>query len=95
MSRKRRASWRSAARSSPRLAAALRRLGRRVRELRIERGLTQEEAAAAAALDAKHFQAIEAGQSNVTMATLVGVTSALGVSLSQLFEGVDGGRSRS
>jgi transcriptional regulator with XRE-family HTH domain len=70
------------------VTSALARLGRRVRALRAERGLTQEETAHRAALDAKHFQAIEAGRTNVTVAPLVGISRALGVSLSELFEGV-------
>lgn len=59
-----------------------------MRALRQERGLTQEEAASRAALDAKHFQAIEGGRTNTTVASLVGIARALEVSLSQLFEGV-------
>jgi ribosome-binding protein aMBF1 (putative translation factor) len=86
--RKPRATWRSAARGEPRVVATLGRLGKRVRTLRLERGLTQEEAAARAALDAKHFQAIEGGRANVTMASLVGIARALGVRLAELFEGV-------
>ena len=34
------------------------------------------------------FQAIEAGQANLTMASLVGVARSLGVKLSELFKGV-------
>lgn len=83
-----RASWRSAARGSPRVASALGRLGRRVRRLRNDRGLTQEDAADRASLDPKHFQAIEAGKINVTVASLVGIAKALGVTLAELFENV-------
>lgn len=86
--RKARVTWRSAARSSPAVDRALKRLGKRVRALRQERGLTQEQAAERAALDAKHFQAIEGGRTNVTMASLVGIARALGVRLAELFEGV-------
>jgi transcriptional regulator with XRE-family HTH domain len=39
-------------------------------------------------LDPKHFQAIEYGRSNVTVASLVGVARALGVTLTELFKGV-------
>jgi DNA-binding XRE family transcriptional regulator len=81
-------SWRSAARRSPRVVAVLARLGRRVRRLRNERGLTQEDAAGKASLDPKHFQEIEAGRVNVTVASLVGIAKALGVTLAELFDGV-------
>jgi transcriptional regulator with XRE-family HTH domain len=80
--------WRSAARSGPRVAAALVRLGRRVRRLRREKGLSQEETAERAALDPKHYQAIEAGHTNVTFASLLGIARALGVKVADLTKGV-------
>lgn len=86
--RKRRTNWRSDARRSPQLRAVLRRFGRRVKALRRELGLTQERAAELAGLDARHLQAIEAGESNVTMATLHGLAKILGVSLAGLMEDV-------
>jgi transcriptional regulator with XRE-family HTH domain len=56
--------------------------------LRRAKGMTQEDAAAKAHLDPKHFQAIEAGRANLTMASLVGIAHSLGVRLSELFSGV-------
>jgi transcriptional regulator with XRE-family HTH domain len=87
-SRRTRQSFRSQARRSPQLRRALRRLARRLRTLRRERGLTQEEAAHRAGVDAKHFQEIEAGRINVTMATLLGVAGAFSIPLSELLQGV-------
>ena len=78
--------WRSSARDAPGVAAALNRLGKRVRALRRERDLTQEEAAEIAKLDEKHWQDIEGARTNPTVATLVGIAKALKVTLSQLFE---------
>jgi transcriptional regulator with XRE-family HTH domain len=66
----------------------LRRFGRRIKALREEHGLTQERAAELAGLDARHFQSIEAGQSNVTMATLHGLAKSLDVTIAELTEGV-------
>ena len=68
------------------MAAALNRLGKRVRALRRERDLTQEQAAEIAKLDEKHWQDIEGARTNPTVATLVGIAKALKVTLSQLFE---------
>jgi transcriptional regulator with XRE-family HTH domain len=51
-------------------------------------GLTQENTAERARLDYKHFQAIEAGSSNVTVASLVGIAKALRVTLADLFDHV-------
>jgi DNA-binding XRE family transcriptional regulator len=77
--------YRSTARTAPGVVAALRRLGERVRELRLAAGLTQEEAANRARLDGKHWQAIEAGATNPTVATLIGIARALGVGVGRLF----------
>jgi transcriptional regulator with XRE-family HTH domain len=83
--RKRTGSWRSTARSGPGVSRALEQLGKRVLELRRSAGLSQEEAASRARLDPKHWQQIEHGLTNPTVASLVGVSRALGVSLADLF----------
>jgi transcriptional regulator with XRE-family HTH domain len=80
--------WRSDARGSRAVEASLRRLGRRLRTLRKAADLTQSELAEAAHIDEKHYQVMESGLSNVTFATLAAVAKALGVTLSELFEGV-------
>lgn len=80
--------WRSAARSSPLVTEGLARLGKRVRRLRLEKGLSQEQVAERAALDPKHLQAIEGGHVNVTFASLVGIAKALGMRLAELLKGV-------
>ncbi|MGN6109045.1 MAG: helix-turn-helix domain-containing protein [Kofleriaceae bacterium] len=77
---------RSSARDAPGVAVVLNRLAKRVRALRAERGLTQEAAAERAKLDEKHWQDIEGARTNPTVATLVGIARALGVSLPELFE---------
>jgi DNA-binding XRE family transcriptional regulator len=86
--RKRRKNWRSDARRSPQLRAVLRRFGCRVKALREQGKLTQERAAELAGLDARHLQAIEAGEANVTMATLNGLARSLGVAMAELMDGV-------
>lgn len=68
------------------MARALSRLGKRVRALRLERELTQGEAAEIAKLDEKHWQDIEGARTNPTVATLIGVARALKTTLSELFE---------
>ena len=50
--------------------------------------MTQEHLAESAAIDAKHYQVMEGGLSNVTFATLVAVARALGVTLAELLDGV-------
>jgi transcriptional regulator with XRE-family HTH domain len=59
-----------------------------MRRLRRKKGLSQEAVAERAALDAKHYQAIEAGHTNVTFASLLGIARALGVKVADLAKGV-------
>lgn len=80
--------FRSEARGSTGVGRSLRRLGRQIRALRKSVNLTQEDAAERAKLDYKHFQAIEAGSINVTVASLIGIAKAFRVKLADLFDGV-------
>jgi transcriptional regulator with XRE-family HTH domain len=63
-----------------------RRLGARLRALRDERALTQEQAAEQIGLHSNHLQRLERGAANVTLATLVAVSLAYRVSVRSLFE---------
>jgi UDP-N-acetylglucosamine 1-carboxyvinyltransferase len=67
--------------------ATLRKLGRRIAELRRERGLTQEEAAERLGMLAPNYARIEQGRQNVTIDTLVRITRMLGddVTVADLF----------
>lgn len=80
-----RRSWRSSARSAAGVAPALTRLGVRVRALRLASGLSADQAAERAQLDATHWRGIEAGQTNPTVATLVGIARALNLGVGDLF----------
>ena len=63
-----------------------RRLGARLRALREERALTQEQAAEQIGLHSNHLQRLERGAANVTLVTLVAVSLAYRVSVRSLFE---------
>nr|WP_275583646.1 helix-turn-helix transcriptional regulator [Archangium primigenium] len=56
-----------------------------MRELRQERGLTQEQAAEAIGVHPKHVIKMEQGNANFTMATLVAAAVAYKVPLRDLF----------
>src|SRR5262245_60390723 len=60
-------------------------IGRRVGELRAARGWTQEQLAERLTVATRNLQAIERGQRNVTVGTLVRVAAALGVEVPVLF----------
>lgn len=61
-------------------------IGRRVRDARIARGLTQEEAAHAAGIDYKRWQRLEQGVVNATLGTLTRAARALDVTFWDLVE---------
>jgi transcriptional regulator with XRE-family HTH domain len=61
------------------------RLGRRLREIREKRGLTQEQAAEKAGVHPKHIVRVEGGAANVTIATLVALSTAYDTRLRDLF----------
>jgi transcriptional regulator with XRE-family HTH domain len=78
----------STSRLSPLAERASVRLGTRIRELRRAAGLTQEGLASKASIDAKYVQDIERGDANPTLAMLVALSHAFGVSLAELLDGV-------
>ena len=73
--------------------ATLKTIARKVKELRTDRRLTQEELSQRAGLGPRHLQKIEAAQVNVTVHSLVKLAMALGVDISALF--LDGNHSQS
>lgn len=61
-----------------------RQLGRRIREVRLERGLTQEELAHRAELDYSYLNQIENGRRNPSLDAINGIAQALGVPVREL-----------
>jgi transcriptional regulator with XRE-family HTH domain len=59
-------------------------LGKAIRQLREERGMTQETLAQEAGVTVGHMSMIERGHSNPTWATVKGIAKAIGVSMSEL-----------
>ena len=68
---------------------ALERFGENVRTLRKKRDLSQEELAAEAELDRTYMGGVERGERNLGLLNMVRIAKALGVSASQLCEGID------
>jgi transcriptional regulator with XRE-family HTH domain len=64
-------------------------LGKAIRQLREERGLTQEALAQEAGVTVGHMSMIERGHSNPTWATAKGIAKAIGVSMSELAQLAD------
>jgi transcriptional regulator with XRE-family HTH domain len=61
------------------------RFGRRVRRLRLNSGLTQEQLAKAAGLDAKHIGVIERGVKSSSFPAVARLANALQVDIHELF----------
>ena len=62
------------------------RFGERVRELRHEKGLSQEELAFRAKIHRTYLGGIERGERNPALKNIASIAGALGVSLCKLFE---------
>jgi transcriptional regulator with XRE-family HTH domain len=72
---------------------ALRRLGIRIRELRTQRGWSQEAFADVAGVHRTYMGHIERGEKNLSFQSMLRVANALGVTLSELFVGLEKGDS--
>lgn len=64
-------------------------LGRRVRQLREEHGLSQEKFALKIEMDRTYFASVEAGKRNISLRNLGKIAKGLEITLSQLFDGVE------
>jgi transcriptional regulator with XRE-family HTH domain len=76
---------------APVIRRELKRLGKRLREIREERGLTQEEAAEIMGVHPKSMPRLEGGTTNPSVATLVAASVAYKVPLRDLFPEEDKG----
>jgi len=65
------------------------RIGVRVRELRLKRGVSQEAFAAQCALHRTHMSMIERGRLNIGVVTLKMIIDALEIKASEFFRGMD------
>lgn len=63
-------------------------LGDRIRELRNKTGLSQEKFALSIGMDRTYFASVEAGRRNIAICNLKKIADGLGVSLSELFNGL-------
>jgi len=66
-------------------ARLLKVVGKRIRDLRVERGLTQEQMTRFG-LDYKYYQRIEYGEKNLSLRTLYKIARAFDISISELLK---------
>jgi transcriptional regulator with XRE-family HTH domain len=64
----------------------LKNLGGRIRTLRLKNAISQEELAEQAGVHRTYVGMIERGEKNLTILSLLKISNALGISLSEFFE---------
>lgn len=64
------------------------RVGNRIRELRSQTGLSQEKFALKIGMDRTYFVRVELGKRNIALKNIEKIANGLGVTLSELFEGI-------
>jgi transcriptional regulator with XRE-family HTH domain len=65
-------------------------VGKRLRELRTKRGMSQEVLAALAGLNRNYVNQVECGRRNISIINLVKLAEALAVDLATLLRGISG-----
>lgn len=63
-------------------------IGTRIRELRLQTGLSQEKFALKIGMDRTYFSSVEAGKRNIAIINLEKIANGLEITLSDLFKGV-------
>ena len=63
-------------------------LGKRIKELRKAKGYSQESFARKSGIDRTYIASVEAGKRNISIDNIKKIADGLGVSLSDLFEGI-------
>lgn len=64
-------------------------VGQRIREIRKEKGYSQEELASRADLDRTYMTSVECGRRNISIVNLYKIAKALGVTLEEMFRGIE------
>lgn len=71
------------------VSAVVKRVGERIRRLRKNKGLTQEQLAELSGLHTNYVGQVERGEKNLTVETLEKIVRGLGVTLEELFRYLD------
>ena len=63
-------------------------LGKRIRNLRMQTGLSQEKFALKIGMDRTYFASVETGKRNIPICNIKKIADGFDISLSKLFEGI-------
>lgn len=72
----------------PKKRDILKRFGARVRELRLEKGLSQEKFAGKCGLDRTYLGSVERGERNIALRNIEKIAKAFGKSAAELMKGL-------
>ena len=61
-------------------------LGKKIKQLRMKKGLSQEKFALEIGMDRTYFASVEAGKRNISICNIKKIADGLEISLSELFE---------
>ena len=64
------------------------RFGKKVQELRKQRGLSQEKFALLIDMDRTYFASVESGKRNISIENILKISQGLNISLEELFRGL-------
>lgn len=62
--------------------------GDRVRELRVQTGVSQEKFALSIGMDRTYYSSVESGKRNISLCNIKKIADGLGVPVSELFKGL-------
>ncbi|MFR8494446.1 MAG: helix-turn-helix domain-containing protein [Parvimonas micra] len=65
-------------------------LGNKIKDLRCQRGLSQEKFALKINMDRTYFATVESGKRNISLKNIEKIANGLNISISELFEGIGG-----
>lgn len=63
-------------------------LGKRIRELRVKKGLSQEKFALLIEMDRTYFASVELGKRNISIKNIEKIAKGLDITLEELFKGL-------
>lgn len=63
-------------------------MGERIKELRLQTGLSQEKFALKIGLDRTYYASVEAGKRNISILNIEKIANGFNITLSELFKGV-------
>lgn len=62
--------------------------GKRIKQIRLERGISQEKFALSIEMDRTYYASVESGKRNISIVNIEKIAKGLGVSLEELFKGI-------